>query len=214
MTLLLSATFTFFGTLNKVVYTGFLAHCDFLQNLFYVWITQIFIYHTDTKKNLAFKILGLNCVHPSPFWHLTPKYWDLANKQRIWFRTWFGSLTSERNSQLLGLIPNCWDSWSKFMKSSASSWVLYSFCWLPIVGSFLLIYGNPFWTFIHSLLTIRPIVHVSRISGQSLNCSIFQFLGCWQPHNLVIVVIIVVVAQIIINYNLKSIVSLYHTCFR
>ena len=45
MTLLLSATFTFFGTLNRVVYTaGFVAHCDFLQNLYHVWITQIHIH--------------------------------------------------------------------------------------------------------------------------------------------------------------------------
>ena len=106
--------------------------------------------------------------------------------------------------------PNCWDSWSKFMKSSAGNWVLYSFCWLPIVGSFLLIYGHPFWTFIHSLLTNRPIVHVFRISGPSLSWSIFQFLGSGQPYNLVIVVVIVVVSQIIINYNLKSIIRLYH----
>ena len=110
--------------------------------------------------------------------------------------------------------PNCWDSWSKFMKYSARNWVLYSFCWLPIVGSFPLIYGHPFWTFIHSLLTNRPIVHVSRISGLSLRLSIFQFLGCGQPHDLVIVVFMVVLSQIIINYNLKSIFSLYHTCFR
>ena len=109
--------------------------------------------------------------------------------------------------------PNCWDSWSNFMKSSASNWVLYSFCWLPIVGSFLLIYGHPFWTFIHSLLTNRTKVHVSRISGPSLSWSIFQFLGCGLPHNLTIVVVIVVVSQIIVNYNVKSIFSLYHTCF-
>ena len=107
--------------------------------------------------------------------------------------------------------PNCWDS--KFMKNNASSWVLYSFCWLPIVSSFLLIHRNPFWTFIHSLLTDRPIVHVSRISGLSLSWSIFQILDFGQPHNLVIVVVIVVVSQIIINYIL-SIISLYHTCFR
>ena len=37
-----------------------------------------------------------------------------------------------------------------------------------------------------------------------------QFLGSGQPYNLVIVVFIVVVSQIIINYNLKSIISLYH----
>ena len=99
------------------------------------------------------------------------------------------------------------------MKSSAGNWALYSFCWLPIVGSFLLIYGHPFWTFIHSLLTNRPIVHVFRISGPSLSWSIFQFLGSGKPYNLEIVVVIVVVSQIIINYML-SIISLYHTCFR
>ena len=110
--------------------------------------------------------------------------------------------------------PNCWDSWSKFMKNRTRSWILYSFCWLPIVGSFLLIYRNPFWTFIHSLLTNRTKVHVSRILGPSLSWSIFQFLGCGQPHNLIIVVVIVVVSQIIINCNVKSIFSLYHTCFR
>ena len=37
-----------------------------------------------------------------------------------------------------------------------------------------------------------------------------QFLGSGQPYNLVIVVFIVVVSQIIINYNLKSIIRLYH----
>ena len=90
----------------------------------------------------------------------------------------------------------------------------YSFCWLPIVGSFLLIYRNPFWTFIHSLLTNRTKVHVCRISGPSLRWSIFQFLGCGWPHNLIIVVVIVDVSQIIIIYNVKSIFSLYHTFFR
>ena len=126
---------------------------------------------TDMKKNLAFNILGPKCITPSPFWYLIPKSWDLANKQIILFQTWFASLIWDRTSQLLGLMrgtPNCWDLWSKFMKSSASNWVLYSFCWLPIVGSFLLIYGHPFWTFIHSFLTDRPIVHVFRISGPSL----------------------------------------------
>ena len=101
-----------------------------------------------------------------------------------------------------------------------SSWKIeptvefYSFCWLPIVGSFLLIYRNPFWTFIHSLLTNRTKVHVCRISGPSLSSSIFQFLGCVWPKNLIIVVVIVDVSQIIIIYYVKSIFSLYHTCFR
>ena len=55
MTLLLSATFTFFGTLNRVVYTGSLANCDFLQNLFYVIQHYLSMY-------IAF-LYGLNLNH-------------------------------------------------------------------------------------------------------------------------------------------------------
>ena len=152
-------------------------------------------------------------------------YWDYTASipvtSGISFPSLGTQLTNKGSGSGLDLVPlygsrtpNCWDSWSKFMKNSASSWVLYSFYWLPIVSSFLLIHGNPPWTFIHSLLTNRTKVRVSRISGPSLSWSIFQFLGCAQPHNLVIVVVIVVVSQVIISYNLQSIVSLYHTCFR